>query len=116
MLLALVITWWWFRPARGKDYAPRMLAGTTVAYTAAFVTNAVTLPWYYASILALVGTFRAPAWVARITTGASVVVALAFTGSGNHRLYDVWFLAAAFIVAVVATRWVFRTPSLAHDE
>lgn len=116
MLLALVITWWWFRPARGKAYAPRMLAGTTVAYTAAFVTNAVTLPWYYASILALVGTFRAPAWVARITTGASVVVALAFTGSGNHRLYDVWFLAAAFIVAVVATRWVFRTPSLAHDE
>lgn len=111
MLLALVLSWWFFRPARGQDYAPRLLAGTTAAYTAAFVSNAVTLPWYYASILSLVGTFRAPAWVGRTAAGSSIVVALAFTGSGNHRLYDMWFLAAAAVVAVVAVKWAFETPA-----
>ena len=123
MLVGLVTAWWWFRPkldGGDRDYAPRLLAGTTAAYAAAFATNAVTLPWYYASILSLTGTFRAPAWVGKLATGASVVVALAFTGSGNHRLYDMWFLAAAAITAVVAVTSAFedpaKTPSPARDE
>lgn len=106
MLAGLVAAWWWFRPRAGEPVAPRAIAGTTAAYGVAFVCNAVTLPWYYASILSLAGTFRAPVWVVRLLTGASIVVALAFSGDGNHRLYELWFLALAGAGAVVAVRWL----------
>ena len=94
----------------------RAVQGTTAAYVAAFITNAVTLPWYYASILALVGTFRAPRWVQQVAVGASVIIVLAFTGGGNHRFYDAWFLVAAPFVAFAAVLavWPFKqakTPS-----
>ena len=119
MLVGLVAVWWVFRPRRGKAYERRAIAGTTAAYTVAFATNAVTLPWYYASVLSLAGTFRPPAWVVKVTTGASIVIAIAFKGSGNHRLYDMWFLTLAAIVAVVAVEWLFReetkTPLLGRD-
>ena len=117
MLAGLVAVWWTFRPRGGEygEYAARGLAGTTAAYTVAFATNAVTLPWYYASILSLAGTFRPPRWVIDVTVGASIVVALAFTGGGNHRLYDLWFLALASFAAVAAVKWI-RTPSPARDE
>ncbi|OEX92815.1 alpha 1,6 mannopyranosyltransferase [Corynebacterium sp. BCW_4722] len=106
MLAGLVAVWWLMRPRRGEDYGARGLAGTTAAYGVAFVANAVTLPWYYASILSLAGTFRPPAWVVNLLIGVSVVVALAFDGGGNHRLYDLWFLAVAGIAAVAAVKWV----------
>lgn len=108
MLVGLAAVWWVFRPRRGEAYERRAVAGTTAAYTVAFATNAVTLPWYYASVISLAGSFRPPAWVVKVTTGASIVIALAFKGSGNHRLYDMWFLTLAAIVAVVAVEWVFR--------
>ena len=110
MLVGLAVVWWIFRPRRGEDYERRAVAGTTAAYAVAFATNAVTLPWYYASVISLAGTFKPPAWVVRVTVGASIVVALAFQGSGNHRLYDMWFLALAAIAAVVAVEWLFRDP------
>ena len=120
MLVGLAVVWWIFRPRRGEDYERRAVAGTTAAYAVAFATNAVTLPWYYASVISLAGTFKPPAWVVRVTVGASIVVALAFKGSGNHRLYDAWFLALAAIGAVVAVEWLFRdaskTPWPARDE
>ena len=115
MLVGLAAVWWVFRPRRGEAYERRAIAGTTAAYAVAFAANAVTLPWYYASALSLAGTFRPPTWVVKMTVGASIVVALAFQGSGNHRLYDVWFLALATIAAVAAVEWLFRdepkTPS-----
>ncbi|WP_051952281.1 alpha-(1-_6)-mannopyranosyltransferase A [Corynebacterium ureicelerivorans] len=120
MLVGLVAVWWLFRPRPGTAYERRAVAGTTAAYAVAFVANAVTLPWYYASLISLTGTFRPPAWVVKGSTGASIVVALAFQGSGNHRLYDAWFLALAAIGAVVAVEWLFRdaskTPWPARDE
>lgn len=118
MLGGLVAMWWMFRPrekAGGENYGATAIAGVTAAYTVAFVANAVTLPWYYASILSLAGTFKPPAWVVDVCVGASVVVGLAFTGGGNHRLYDLWFLAAASIAAVAAVRWI-RRPSPARGE
>lgn len=122
MLLGLAAVWWWFRPRpadTADGYAARALAGTTAAYAVAFATNAVTLPWYYASIISLSGTFRPPLWVTRVVVGASVVVALAFTGDGNHRLYEYWFLAPAAAAAVVAVKWCLspravRAPSPAR--
>ncbi|MCQ4610973.1 alpha-(1-_6)-mannopyranosyltransferase A [Corynebacterium sp. CCUG 51687] len=116
MLVALAVVWWWFRPKPGAANDVRAVQGTTAAYVAAFITNAVTLPWYYASILALVGTFRAPRWVQQVAVGASVIIVLAFTGGGNHRFYDAWFLVAAPFVAFAAVLavWPFKqakTPS-----
>ena len=111
MLVGLAVVWWIFRPRRGEAYERRAVAGTTAAYTVAFAANAVTLPWYYASVISLAGTFKPPAWVVRVAVGASIVVALAFQGSGNHRLYDMWFLAFAAIAAVVAVEWLFRDPA-----
>ncbi len=102
MLVGLVVVWWFFR--RGDR---RAIMGTTAAYQVAFVFNSVTLPWYYASVLSLVGTFRPPAWVLRVATGASIVVALSFTGSGNHQLYNLWWTAAAGVAAWLLTEFIF---------
>ena len=65
MLVGLVAVWWLFRPRPGTAYEPRAVAGTTAAYAVAFAANAVTLPWYYASLISLTGTFRPPAWVVK---------------------------------------------------
>ena len=42
-----------------------------------------------------------------VAVGASVVVSLAFTGSGNHRFYDPWFLILAPFVALAAVAFVW---------
>lgn len=102
MLAGLVIVWWLFR----QDDR-RAIAGTAAAYQVAFVFNSVTLPWYYASVISLVGTVRPPGWVQRLAVGASVVVTLAFTGSGNHQLYNTWWMAGVFVLAWVLTDWAF---------
>jgi alpha-1,6-mannosyltransferase len=102
MLAGLVIVWWLFR----QDDR-RAIAGTATAYQVAFVFNSVTLPWYYASVISLVGTVRPPGWVQRLAVGASVVVTLAFTGSGNHQLYNTWWMAGVFVLAWGLTDWAF---------
>ena len=102
MLAGLVIVWWLFR-----QNERRAVAGTALAYQVAFVFNSVTLPWYYASVISLVGAVRPPEWVLRLAVGASVVVTLAFTGSGNHQLYNTWWMLGVFVVAWFLTDWVF---------
>lgn len=100
MALGLVICWWVFR----KSYRDA-IRGTAAAYAVAFFFNAVTLPWYYASVLSLIGTFTPPLWLKKITVGGSIVVAMAFTGSGNHQLYNpVWMVAT-----VIAGWWMTRS-------
>lgn len=102
MLAGLVVVWWLFR-----QNARRAIAGTALAYQVAFVFNSVTLPWYYASVITLVGAVRPPEWVLRLAVGASVVVTLAFTGSGNHQLYNTWWMAGVFVLAWFLTDWIF---------
>ncbi|MHA2789371.1 alpha-(1-_6)-mannopyranosyltransferase A [Corynebacterium sp. S7] len=113
MLVGLVVIWWLFR-----QNDRRAIMGTTLAYLWAYLVNAVALPWYYASVISLVGTFRPPTWVLRLTTGASVFLSLAFTGGGNHRFYDLWFVGIGLVLAWLAATYVFpekaKTPSPAH--
>ena len=66
MLIGLVLMWW-----LGRGSINRAIAGTAGAYQVAFVFNSVTLPWYYASVLTLMGTFRPPLLLIKITTGVS---------------------------------------------
>lgn len=91
MLLGLVLVWWFFR-----SDARRALTGICAAYLVAFVFNSVTLPWYYASIISLVGVISLPKPLIQWVIGLSIVVTLAFSGSGNHMLYNVgWMVATA---------------------
>ena len=88
MLAGLVLVWWMFRQNDRRN-----VMGMALAYMVAFVCNAVTLPWYFASALSVAGTFSPPRWLIRLTVGASVIVAFAFSGSGNHNFYNgVWML------------------------
>ncbi|AGS35244.1 hypothetical protein B841_08855 [Corynebacterium maris DSM 45190] len=102
MLTGLVVVWWLFR----QDDR-RAVMGTTLAYQVAFMTNSVTLPWYYASVVSLAGTFTPPRWVLKLTVGASVFLTLSFEGSGNHQLYNLAWVAASLILAWVLTVYVF---------
>ncbi|WP_165243261.1 alpha-(1-_6)-mannopyranosyltransferase A [Corynebacterium lizhenjunii] len=102
MLLGLVAVWCVsFRSIRTALY------GAAGAYQVAFVFNSVTLPWYYASVLSLVGAAQPPLWVLKIATGASIVVATGFSGDGNHQFYTWWWILAAAAVAWWATQWTY---------
>ncbi|MGP6172792.1 alpha-(1-_6)-mannopyranosyltransferase A [Corynebacterium sp. A21] len=102
MLAGLAATWWLFRQ-RDK----RAVQGITAAYSVAFVFNSVTLPWYYASVISLLGTYRPPLWLLKFSTGASMVIALSFSGSGNHQLYNVPWMILCVICAWVAVEFIF---------
>ncbi|WPF65454.1 alpha-(1-_6)-mannopyranosyltransferase A [Corynebacterium sp. 22KM0430] len=106
MGLGLVAAWWFFRSS-----AIQALRGIAVAYCVAFVFNSVTLPWYYASLISLVAVTPVPRWVLPWTTAASIVVTLAFTGSGNHQLYNPLWMLSATLVAWGLTTWLFRRPT-----
>ncbi len=99
MLSGLVAVWAIFRQSDR-----RAIMGITLAYQVAFLFNAVTLPWYFASSLTLVGTFKPRPWLIKLTVAASVVVALSFMGSGNHRFYDGWWMMLTAIAAWLAAR------------
>lgn len=101
MLLGLVAVWWLFRQDR-----VRAVMGIVAAYAVAVVFNAVTLPWYYTSLLNLVGTFPTSQKIDRLVTGASIVIAASFSGSGNHMLYNVGWMAAVIIAAWLVSGWV----------
>lgn len=102
MLLGLIICWWLFRRT-----PRRAIAGTAAAYAVAFVFNSVTLPWYYASLFSLVGTFRPPSWLLRFFAAFSVFIALMFSGSGNHMLYTIVMVIIAMLIAWIATVVIF---------
>lgn len=91
MLVGLVAAWWYFRKT-----ALAAVRGMTAAYGVAVVFNSVTLPWYYASVISLVGAIRPPWRLLQFIAWASMVISLSFSGGGNHRLYwPVWMLGIA---------------------
>ncbi|MCZ9308294.1 alpha-(1-_6)-mannopyranosyltransferase A [Corynebacterium uberis] len=94
MLVGLVAVWWLARKS-DRD----AIRGVAAAYAVAFVFNSVTLPWYYASLISLVAVTALPrSWV-QWAAGLSVVIALAFAGSGNHQLYNAAWMAGATLAA-----------------
>lgn len=102
MLAGLVLAWWW-----GRTGVRRAIAATAAAYQVAFVFNSVTLPWYYASVLTLMGTFRPPLHLIKLTTGVALFIGVAFSGDGNHQLYNWWWDIAMVVAAWSATQWIF---------
>lgn len=108
MLAGLVVAWWLFRKSKRAN-----IEGTIAAYGSLMVFNSVTLPWYYASPLSLIGTVRPPRWLLVLTIAASLTISLAFAGSGNHHLYNGWIMVplitVSFVMAVVVERSYIRT-------
>ncbi len=103
MLIGLVACWWLFRQS-----PRRAIMGTAAAYAVAFVFNSVTLPWYYASLITLIGTFKPPLWLIKFTTGASVFIAIMFSGSGNHQLYNIPWVIGGLLIAWGAIFVIFE--------
>lgn len=102
MLAGLVVAWWFFR-----QHDKRAVQGITAAYSVAFIFNSVTLPWYYASVISLLGTYRPPLWLLKLSAGGSMVIALSFSGSGNHQLYNVPWMILCVICSWVAVEFIF---------
>lgn len=109
MLVGLVTVWWLFRK-NDRD----AIAGTAAAYQVAFLFNSVTLPWYYASVITLLGVFSPSRLVTKIAVGASVFLALAFSGDGNHQLYNWWWIIGTVALGWWAAETLFPHP--AADE
>lgn len=102
MLLLLVVVWW---AARGGIV--QAIMGTAAAYQVAFVFNSVTLPWYYASVICLLGVALPPRWLLKLATAGSVVVGLSFSGDGNHQLYNWWWIVATVSLGWAAAEWLY---------
>lgn len=104
MVVGLVIVWWLFR--RSLRQAVR---GIAAAYGVAFLCNSVTLPWYYASLISLLGVTRLPQLLYKWAAGLSVFLTLAFTGSGNHQLYNTTWMVVTGLVSWAASCFLFGT-------
>ncbi|VEH08853.1 alpha-(1-_6)-mannopyranosyltransferase A [Corynebacterium kutscheri] len=105
MAIGFISCWWLSRRTQISA-----LRGATGAYGFAFVFNSVTLPWYYASIICLLGLIKPPLWLLKLSVAASIIIASAFTGSGNHQLYNpLWMIPATFF-AFLAVHYIFTEP------
>ncbi|MDO5031376.1 alpha-(1-_6)-mannopyranosyltransferase A [Corynebacterium sp.] len=102
MLAGLVVVWW-----LGRGSKRRAIAATAGAYQVAFIFNSVTLPWYYASIFSLMGTFRPSLKLVKLTTGVAIFMGAAFAGDGNHQLYNWWWDIGMVVIAWLACQWIF---------
>ncbi len=103
MLLGLAVVWWLFRANRRAA-----MLGIPAAYQVAFMFNTVTLPWYFASVISLLGVARPPRWLIQLSAGASIFVALAFSGDGNHQLYTWWWVLGSLLLSWWGAYWMFN--------
>ncbi|MCK7675208.1 alpha-(1-_6)-mannopyranosyltransferase A [Corynebacterium sp. CCM 9187] len=104
MLIGLIVAWWVFRHDDRRN-----IMGIAAAYTVVVTLNAVTLPWYYVSLIVLVGTFSPSRRIVGFTVWCSVVVAMSFTGSGNHQMYNLVWMGVLAVVAWYLTGWLSRS-------
>lgn len=101
MVAGLVACWFVFRQDPRRN-----VAGMVAAYGVAVVFNAVALPWYYASLLTPIGTFRPPRWLVQGTVVATLILCMSFSGGGNNRFYDIPWMVAITVAAWFALRWL----------
>ncbi|MDY3127834.1 MAG: alpha-(1-_6)-mannopyranosyltransferase A [Corynebacterium sp.] len=101
MLAGLAVTWWYFRRT-----TKQVFWGIPVAYQVAFIFNSVTLPWYYASVISLIGVARPPRWILQLAIAATVFISFSFSSDGNHQLYTLWWVAGSLLLAWQVSAWL----------
>lgn len=108
MLVGLILVWWRFRQNQH-----RAVWGIVAGYAVAFVFNAVTLPWYYASIVSLMGVQKISRRTLQWTIALSIIIAMSFTGNGNHQLYNIPVMLSITALSIAGVWWitVARKPS-----
>ncbi|WP_051072378.1 alpha-(1-_6)-mannopyranosyltransferase A [Corynebacterium caspium] len=102
MLAGLILVWWFFRSTEKQA-----IQGIAIAYAVAFSLNSVTLPWYYASLIPLIAVTPVPHAIKYWSTGISLFIALSFTGSGNHQLYNTAWMLGAAALAWTLTHYIY---------
>ena len=95
MGIGLIISWWLFRADERAA-----IKGMTIAYLVTCIFNTVTLPWYYAAPLALIGVWVMNRRVIFLTAVFCMWLAVMFDGGGNNRLYVLWW-----VILCAAVMW-----------
>lgn len=105
MGIGLMVAWWVFR----RDEL-QALKGACVAYLVTCVFNTVTLPWYYAAVLALLAVWVPDRRIIFFAAWFSAFLCMMFDGGGNNRLYNLWW-----VLAVGAIMWWAMRSSLGYS-
>jgi alpha-1,6-mannosyltransferase len=98
-VLAVIVTWLWWRAREGGRVAVGAAAWALVAVV---VLSAVTMPWYFTWPLVLAAGFGLPAM---IIAGASVWLVLINYPNGDTGLYNWWWVLLTLTAAALAGYW-----------
>ena len=93
----LIWTWW-----RYKNTERQAVMGILIAFVAIVILSPAALPWYYSWPLALAAGFAMSTTTLMVLVGLCTWLMLVFQPGGSIGLYNVWHVAAATFVAVVA--------------
>ncbi|MBF6450653.1 alpha-(1-_6)-mannopyranosyltransferase A [Nocardia elegans] len=97
-LVAILVWTWWRYKSSERD----AVMGILIAFVAIVILSPAALPWYYSWPLALAAGFAMSTTTLMILVGLCTWLMLVFQPGGSIGLYNVWHVAAATFVAVVA--------------
>jgi len=99
LALVAILAWTWWRYKSSERDA---VMGILIAFVAIVILSPAALPWYYSWPLALAAGFAMSTSTLMILVGLCTWLMLVFQPGGSIGLYNVWHVAAATFVAVVA--------------
>ncbi|MBL1078370.1 alpha-(1-_6)-mannopyranosyltransferase A [Nocardia sp. 2] len=99
LVLAAVLVWTWWRFRHSEREA---VLGIVIAFVGIVILSPAALPWYYSWPLALAAGFALSTTTLMVLVGLCTWLMLIFNPDGNHGLYNVWHVAVATFVALVA--------------
>ncbi|WP_199742978.1 alpha-(1-_6)-mannopyranosyltransferase A [Nocardia stercoris] len=97
--LAVTVVWTWWR---FKHTEREAVAGILITFIAIVILSPAALPWYYSWPLALAAGFALSTTTLQVLVGLCTWLMLVFQPNGSIGLYNVWHVAAATAVAVLA--------------
>lgn len=126
--LMLAVCWWLARPvASERDNLDTLRSRTggifawlTIAWTAFFVVNVLSWPWYWTvavgTLAAIPATYRGAHQARALAVAIIVFQLLATDPGGTPTLYNPFFTAAAVIAAVAAALWTRRAVAFTRRD
>lgn len=126
--LLLAVCWWLARPHGTESEGPaglRARAGAifawlTIAWTAFFVVNVLSWPWYWTvavgTLAAIPASYRGAHQARYLAVGIIVFQLLATDPGGTPTLYNPVFAVASVAAAVAAALWARRAVGFARPD